>query len=73
MKTIELKLKQKSQYEYQLKEGAKVIAKITKVSDGWSIYSCTTRETLENAIEYARRSQEETLNAFGGDYKVVVK
>ena len=56
-----------------MKEGAKVRANIIKVSDGWAIHNSTTRETLEKAIEYARRSQEETLNAFGGNYTVVVK
>lgn len=68
---IELKLKQKSRYEWQLKEGAKVREKIIAVSGGWAT-CCKIFDTLERAIEYARCSREEMLSAFGADIRVLV-
>ena len=72
MRTIELKLKQKNDFEFQLKNGAKIVEKIQKVSGGW--YSCCKIfETIERAVEYTRISTEEMYNAFGGDCVVVIK
>lgn len=71
MKTVTLKLKEKNQFEYQVKNGAKVLDKIMKVSDGWHA-ACRVHDTLADAVEYVRNSREQMYCAFGGDCKVVI-
>ena len=71
MKTVSFKLKQKNQFEYQLKNGARIIDKIKSVKDGWYT-GCKVHDTLEIAIEYARNSAEERACAFGSNVKVVI-
>jgi len=69
MKTVSLKLKQKNDFQWQIKNGAKVLQDISKITSGWHA-SCKTFSTLESAVEYARNSIEESYCAFGSDVKV---
>lgn len=71
MQVITLKLKQKNDFKYQIKNGAKVLNDIVKVSDGWHS-ACRLHETLDLAVEYARNSLEEAYCAFGKEIKVVI-
>ena len=71
MKVIKLKLKQKNQFEFQVKNGAKVLDKIQKISGGWYA-ACKSHETIDSAIEYVRNSIEQGYCAFGSDYKVEI-
>ena len=71
MKTITFTLRQKNQFEYQIKSGAKIIDKIQSVKDGWYT-GCKVHISLETAIEYARNSAEERASAFGDNVRVLI-
>lgn len=66
---IAYKLVQKSEFEYQIKNGRKVVEKIMRVSDGWYV-CCVVKPDLESAITYAIESQKEMMEMFGGSVEI---
>jgi hypothetical protein len=74
MKTIELKLFQKNQFQYQIKNSRKVLDKIVSVKGGWYT-GCKIFETIELAVEYQRFLIESQANAFSinDDVLIVIK
>ena len=72
MQTINLKLVKKNQFEYQIKNGRKVLDKIQSVSDGKWAAGFQVFEYLDQAVEYARQLIESQANAFGGNILVTI-
>lgn len=71
-KKFEYRLVRKDQYTYQIKDGRKVIDRITAVSDGWYL-SGKIFDTVELAVDYFKRSRAEFLGmASEKEPKVVV-
>jgi hypothetical protein len=73
MKHITLKLKQKNEFEWQLKNGTKIVEKIQSCYNGTKWAVCyQVKDSLEDAVEYARVTTESMYTSVGGDYTVTV-
>ena len=67
-------LKLKNDFEYQIKNGAKVIEKFLKVKGGWYV-CCKTFESFELALSYWERMQLNTMEAMSNGnevFKIVI-
>ena len=60
------KLKKKSEYEYQIKDGRKVLAKFTSSSEGFHD-GCKYFRNLDRAVKYWIEMRYQSLAMFGAD------
>jgi len=66
---ITYKLKQKNEFEYQIKKGAKIACKIIKITGGWAA-CCTTFQTLDQATSYWLSMAINTAESFDCDSNI---
>lgn len=61
------KLYKKSEYEYQIKNGRRIVDKIKKATNGWIVGGCIlVEDSLEEAIRTALYLELEMRTAMGG-------
>lgn len=65
MQHITTRIYKKSNFEYQIKNGAKIIARITKVTGGWHC-ECKIFDTIEGAARYSINSKNAFIKSCGG-------
>ena len=65
MESIKTKIHKKSEFEYQIKNGAKIIERITKVSGGWYC-CCKIFKDIESAVAYSIGLKNDFTVALGG-------
>ncbi len=60
---VVFKLKQKNEFEFHVKNGSKIVGKISKVSGGWHV-CCKVFDSLEEALSYWKKYYLNTLSVF---------
>jgi hypothetical protein len=70
-KTITYTLKQKNQFQFQIKSGSKVLEKICSAGGGWHS-ACHIWDTVDQAVENFITSREDFCSAMGQEIKIEI-